>query len=94
MYNCPTCGQRWRNGYKCPDCDELASGSSQAPGSAPLRWWIGERCSRARKTIIVQATSRQEAQDALDRGEGTGTDVTYYDIQRAKVIREDKPNKD
>lgn len=67
-------------------------GSLKPVGSAPLRWWIGERCSRARKTIIVQARSRKEAQAKLDNNEGEGADVTYYDIGRAKVLREDKPN--
>lgn len=56
-----------------------------------LRWWIGERCSRARKTIVVRAMSRKEAQALLDAGGGEGVDISYYSIGRAKVLREDKP---
>jgi hypothetical protein len=57
---------------------------------APASWWIGEVCCRARKTIIVQARSRKEAQEKLDNDEGEGTDVSFYNIGFAKVIRKDK----
>jgi hypothetical protein len=56
----------------------------------PKRWWIAEQCCRARKTIIVQAVSRKEAQDKLDAGNGEGVDVSYYDSGMPRVIREDK----
>jgi hypothetical protein len=57
------------------------------------RCWIAERCSRARKTLIVYASSRAEAQSKLDAGESNGVegvDVTYYNIGRAKIIREER----
>ena len=58
-----------------------------------VRCWIAERCSRARKTLLVYATSRKEAQAKLDAGEGEGVegvDVSYYSVGRAKIIREDR----
>lgn len=51
--------------------------------------WIGERCCRARKTIIVYAKTRREAQLKLDNDEGEGVDIHYYAIGRARVIRKD-----
>lgn len=66
-------------------------GLARPPGS--VRWWIAERHYRACNTILVQARSRKEAQEKLDRGEGEGTEISYYDIGPAKVVRADKaPN--
>lgn len=74
----------------CPTCK--AQSSFAAP-SGLARWWIAERCCWARNTILVEARSKAEAQAKLDAGEGEITDVSYYAIKRARVIREDKaPN--
>ena len=56
----------------------------------PLVWWVAERKSRCVKTILVQARSKREAQEKLDNDEGEGTDVSYYDIGRARPIRRDR----
>jgi hypothetical protein len=69
MYNCPTCGQRWRNGYKCPDCEERASGSSQAPGSASV-------ASRAAKNEIENAINRLKTVAARCRATMRGKEWT------------------
>jgi hypothetical protein len=55
------------------------------------RWWIAELCCRSVKTILVEASSKKEAQEKIDAGEGEGVEVSYYAFGRAKVIREDKP---
>lgn len=55
-----------------------------------MKTWIAEQCSRARKTILIKANSRKEAQQKLDRDEGEGVDVTYYNIGRARVVRQER----
>jgi hypothetical protein len=67
-------------------------GSCNPASAGSMRWWIAEMRCRAVKTILVQASSRIEAQQKLDEGGGEGTDVSYYDIGPAKVIRRDKPS--
>ena len=60
------------------------------------RCWIAERCSMARKTLLVYADTRKEAQALLDSGESNGVegvDVTYYNIGRARIVREDRPTR-
>ncbi len=54
------------------------------------RCWISERCSRARSTILVYAQSREEAESKLRSGQYDAVDVQYYDICRAKIVRESK----
>jgi hypothetical protein len=48
---------------------------------------------RARKTLLIQARSRAEAQAKLDKGFGVGVNTDYYAVGRARVVRQDKARK-
>lgn len=55
-----------------------------------MKTWICERLCRARKTILVRAKSRKEAQEILDDGGGEDIDMDYYFTGRGRVVRKDK----
>ena len=73
---------------------QLKGPSPLLPARCSMRTWIAEKTMRARKTILIAARSKAEAQQKLDAGGGEGVDIEYYSIQRAKVIRRDKASND
>lgn len=57
------------------------------------RMWIGQIRARAVKTVLIPASSRQEAERKLREGSDDieGIDVHCEETGPGRVIREDKP---
>lgn len=62
--------------------------------SKPEVWWIAERSSCARTTIMVKARTKREAQKKLDAGHGQAVDTSFSAIGRAIAVRRDRKPKD